>query len=415
MPISQPYAQIEAFLNHHLPEYLEMLRQMVAINSFTANAAGVNALGELTAAAFAPLGFTAETAPSVNPSYGAHLVLTRPGKSGRRIGLVSHLDTVFPPEEEARNDFAWRVAGDRIYGPGTVDIKGGTVIAYMMLAAMQAVVPDLFDDITWVLLLDASEETAAEDFGHLCLERLAGPETLACLVMEGGRMDGKNFLAVRARKGMAVGRITVEGKAAHAGTSHPNGANAIVQLANTIQRLAALTDYEREITVNIGAVSGGTVTNRVPHYAEALFEMRAFTPEVYDETLSRILALQEQSDVRSADGKYPCRVSIEVLRQTAPWPRNEGTDRLITLWQEAAASLGYRVLPEERGGLSDGNHFWHAIPTIDGMGAAGNNAHCSERSDDGSKDQEYCLMSSFVPKALLNVAAVMRLAGYGSN
>ena len=65
--------------------------------------------------------------------------------------------------------------------------------------------------------------------------------------------------------------------------------------------------------------------------------------------------------------------------------------------------------PEERGGLSDGNYFWHRVPSIDGMGAAGGNAHCSERSADGSKDQEFALTASFVPKALLNVAGVMKL------
>jgi glutamate carboxypeptidase len=59
--------------------------------------------------------------------------------------------------------------------------------------------------------------------------------------------------------------------------------------------------------------------------------------------------------------------------------------------------------------LSDGNHFWRQLPTLDGLGPAGGNAHCSEQSLDGSKEQEYCLVSSFVPKTLLNIAAVLRL------
>lgn len=151
------YTQFQDYLTQNLPQYVAMLRQMVAINSFTANPAGVDALGRLTAELFAPLGFTAETVPSVHAEFGHHLVLTRPGKSGRKIGLVSHLDTVFPPEEEIRNEFHWREVGDRIYGPGTADIKGGTVLIYMMLAAFQAITPDLFDDVTWVVLLDASE------------------------------------------------------------------------------------------------------------------------------------------------------------------------------------------------------------------------------------------------------------------
>ena len=93
-----------------------MLKSMVALNSFTANAAGVNELGRLTADAFAPLGFTPECVPSTNPAWGRHLVLTRRGTSDCGIAMVSHLDTVFPPEEEARNNFHWQVDGDRISG-----------------------------------------------------------------------------------------------------------------------------------------------------------------------------------------------------------------------------------------------------------------------------------------------------------
>jgi glutamate carboxypeptidase len=68
-----------------------------------------------------------------------------------------------------------------------------------------------------------------------------------------------------------------------------------------------------------------------------------------------------------------------------------------------------RVSQEQRGGLSDGNLLWERFPTLDGLGPAGNNAHCSERSPDGSKDQEYVLVESFVPKALLNALAIMKL------
>ena len=400
--------KIEDYLTDNLPHYLEMLRQMVAINSFTANPEGVDELGRLTAATFAPLGFAAEQIPADNPAYGRHLVLTRNGKSGRTIGLVSHLDTVFPPEEEIRNDFHWREEGDRIYGPGTVDIKGGTVLIYMMLAALRAHAPDVYEDVTWVVLLDSAEERGGADFGRLCVERLAG-DTPACLIFEGGSFDGQEFLVVVARKGMATYRVTTHGKASHAGSAHEQGANAIVQMADVIQRIKAMTDYEREITFNVGVVQGGTVTNRVPHQAVAELEMRAFATDVYEDGLKAMLALPEQASVRSHDGAFACSVEVAVTRKTAPWQRNEMTDRLLTIWQAAGEELGLRVAPEERGGLSDGNFFWDQIPTLDGLGVSGGNSHCSERSADGRKDQEYCLVSSFVPKTLLNVTAVLKL------
>ena len=89
------------------------------------------------------------------------------------------------------------------------------------------------------------------------------------------------------------------------------------------------------------------------------------------------------------------------------------SDDLLAVWQQAAAGLGLRVEAEERGGLSDGNELWHSLPTLDGMGPSGSNAHCSEHAADGSKEQEYATRSSFVPKALLNTKAVLRLLDRG--
>ena len=68
---------------------------------------------------------------------------------------------------------------------------------------------------------------------------------------------------------------------------------------------------------------------------------------------------------------------------------------------------------QSRGGLSDGNWLWDLLPTIDGLGPEGAYAHSSERSGDGSKDHEYALASSFVPKAVLNIAAIVRLRQEG--
>ncbi|HKS35682.1 MAG TPA: M20/M25/M40 family metallo-hydrolase, partial [Verrucomicrobiae bacterium] len=214
------------FLEKQMPAALEMLRQMVGINSFTDNREGVNKLGRLTAQYFAPLGFTAEFVPSVNPNYGDHLVLTRRARGGKSIAMVSHLDTVFPPEEEAQNNFRWQPEGDRIYGPGTHDIKGGTAMMWLVLEAVRAQAPKLFEDVTWKLFWNSSEETLSHDFGDVCRRRF-DRETLAALVFESEGRFGNERLMVVARKGRGTWRVTVTGRGAHAGAKHRHGANAI--------------------------------------------------------------------------------------------------------------------------------------------------------------------------------------------
>ncbi len=409
MPESFAIAQIKNYLEERWPFYQEMLQQMVGINSFSANIGGIDELGKLTAGIFLGLDFQPEYVPHIQAMYGHHLFLTRPGRTPRTIGLVSHLDTVYTQIEERQNNFSWREEGDRLYGPGTVDIKGGTVLIYMVLDALCRFAPQVFADITWQIMLDAAEEADGEHFGALCRERLPAGDTAACLVFEGGRLQDQEALLVVTRKGMAVYRVTVDGRAAHAGTAHPSGANAIVQLARVIDQIAGFTDYERQITFNVGTVAGGTVVNRVPHFASAFVEMRAFDPQVFQEGMARMLALPEQADVRSATDPFTCRINVEVMRTMPTWPHNPETKRLFSLWRQAGEQIGIQVLPEERGGLSDGNYLWQHIPTLDGLGPSGGNAHCSERSADGSKDQEYAHRASFIPKALLTTLGIISL------
>lgn len=403
----QSPAALLPFLESQLPAALDLLRRMVAINSHTLNREGISRLADLTAQAFAEWGFESERVPSVNPDFGDHLILTRRGTGRAQIGFISHLDTVYTEEEERQNNFKWRVEGERIYGPGTDDIKGGTVMIWLVLAALRATEPEIFESTRWTLLLDASEEMLSADFGRLCAERLTG--AAAALVFEGGLLRKNNFNLVAARKGRAVFQVSVAGRGAHAGNDHARGANAIAQLAHTIQQIEALTDHARGITFNVGMVTGGSALNRVPHLATAHVEMRAFDVDTYRKGLAAIKALEREVKIRSVEGAFPCRVSITLENETPPWPRNAASDKLIALFADAARDLGCTITREERAGLSDANFIWQTVPTLDGLGPSGDNAHCSERSADGSKEQEYVERASFVPKAMLNVRALTRL------
>jgi len=405
--LMQTTSPLLEFLQARLPAALELLERMVTLNSHTLNRTGLQELARITAEAFAGLGFNAEFVPSENPTFANHLVLSRAGTSQAHVGFISHLDTVFTAEEEARNHFRWRVAGDRIYGPGTEDIKGGTVMMWLVLHALRETQPGLFAQTHWTLLLDASEEMASADFGRLAAQRLR--TATAALVFEAGLRNENRFQVVTARKGRAAFRIEVTGRSAHAGNGHARGANAITQLAHTVGQVEALTDHATGVTFNVGLISGGTSLNRVPHHAVAHAEMRAFDVEAYRAGLDRLRALENEIKVRSVNDQFPCRVSIHIENETPPWPANFATDQLFKTYEQAGAELGFAVTREERAGLSDGNYIWHAVPTLDGLGPMGDHAHCSETSADGSKDQEYVEISSFVPKAALNVHALVRL------
>ena len=395
-----------------LPATLEMLRQMVAINSFTENPDGINRLGKLTAECFAPLGFTPLSVQAADERFGRHLVMKSPPVSGApTIALISHLDTVYTAEEEARNDFRWREDGARIYGPGTNDIKGGTALLHLTLSGLRACAKNVFAQTNWVVLLNACEEVISADFGNVCRAHLPA-NALAALIFEGDGDDHDGCSLVSARKGRATFTIEVEGRGAHAGGQHEHGANAVVQLARIVSEISNLTDYARGLTVNVGSLHGGTVANRVPHFASAEVEMRAFDSAIYAEAKRRILAHGGAGDLCSASADaHRCRIAVALGHETAPWPVNPATEKLLALWQASGRDLGLEVRADPRGGLSDGNVLWDAFPTVDGLGPRGQDCHCSERSADGSKVQEWVDVTSFVPKAVLNAAAIARLRG----
>ncbi|MBK06983.1 MAG: hypothetical protein CL920_23630 [Deltaproteobacteria bacterium] len=408
MDIKQWQETLEGYFQQHQEHYLNLLKAQVDINSYTYYPEGIDRLAEVTAEQFAPLGFTSEMIRSECPGCGHHLVMTRKGTTKHSIALISHLDTVYTEEEEARNNFSWRVDGDRIYGPGTIDIKGGTVMIYMILSALQDYAPEVYDAIEWKVMLNSSEEDDATHFGQVCLSRF-DEHTIAGLVFELGHFNQEEFQLVIARKGRGVYNVHAHGRRAHAGTQHPKGANAILQLADVIQKIEAITDYSRDLTFNVGHVEGGTVANSVPSKASLLLELRSFDREAFRDGVAQLEALDGYSSVTSADGEFSCRVEVEKVRETGPWPINDGTDHLFSIWERVGGEMGLKAIRQERGGLSDGNLICHKVPVLDGLGPAGANAHCSEHSEDGSKEQEYLDVPSLTPKAALNTVAIMEL------
>ncbi len=394
-------AQLKYSAETHLPKALGWLQRMVKINSFTTNVKGVDELGKLTADCFSELGFISTLVPSAHAQHGHHLFLSRGPLDQKPIVLVTHLDTVFPSEEEVLNHFGWLEEGNRIYGPGTVDNKGGTMMIWLMMQVLREVNPALFEATHWLIAANSAEEVIGSDFADCTRDRC--PEgARAVLVFEGAPLDDAGWHIVTSRKGRAEYRITCAGRAAHAGSNHAFGINAVVELAKLLPRVAALTDSTRDLTINVANVHGGTVLNRVPHEAVAELEMRAFDPMVL---ASAHQALKALAGITEAGAE----IQVEQVGGTRAWPGGTETDRLFELWQKHASAMGERALPMRRGGLSDANYLCALGPTLDALGPIGGNAHCSVRSVDGTKSPEYVEPASFVLKAVMNLLAIAEL------
>jgi glutamate carboxypeptidase len=399
-----------AVVESHIPEALDFLQRLVAVNSFTANRAGVLRNAEIIAAQFRDLGFAEERVPAADPNFGDHQFLSRLGTGGPGLMLVTHLDTVYSAEEEARNRFGWVAESDRIYGPGVHDNKGGTVMIWLVLRALRQVAPRVFEKVSWLVAGNAAEEELVSDFPEHCRARMPR-DCRAALVFEGSGGSGHGLALARCRKGSANMRVSVEGRGAHAGSRHHEGANAIVEMARLVDRVARLTDYARKLTVNVGSIAGGGPANRVPHFAECRVNIRAFDEAVLQATIDAMFALRDEpASVRAISDGFACRVNVELLSRNPSWPQSAQTDALIEVWMRAAKRFGVPLHAQPRGGLSDGNYLSLIVPTLDGLGPFGLNGHSSERSSDGSKVPEYVVVSSFREMGAINVAAICELA-----
>ncbi|MDG4793453.1 M20 family metallopeptidase [Micromonospora sp. WMMD1082] len=276
----------------------------------------------------------------------------------QRVLLLGHFDTVFPVGTTRSRPF--QVRNGIATGPGVCDMKGGIV---QMLTALR-----LIEDTSAVgLLLTCDEETGSGTSRPL-IEREAR-RSGAVLVGEAATPDGSVKVA---RKGGSVYRLTVRGRAAHAGTEPHRGVNATVEVAHQVLTLRALDSAARTGTsVTPTLLSAGTTTNTVPERASVAVDVRAWTGAELDRVDRAIRGLvpvlpDATLAVEGGVNRYP-------MSPTLAQP-------LLEVAQRVAEQLGIPTLAgAHAAGASDGN-FTAAlgVPTLDGLGAVGGGAHTPE-------------------------------------
>ncbi len=391
---------LTAAVTRHFPAARAFLRAMVEENSFTGNAAGVEANAEMVREQFAPFEWQVADVSCGLPGTGRHLILDSAAEAPTVL-LVSHLDTVYSPEEQAGAGKSFLEDGGRVRGPGVYDIKGGTAMMWLVLRVLEEVDPEAWRSVRWVGAWNAAEERLPADFSAWCLTRFPQPD--AVLVFEGDNRAADGFEIVTQRSGIARYRLECHGKGTHAGNGHEAGRNAILGLAEKILEISTWTDYARNTTVNVGVIRGGESTNRVPDRAEAWLEIRYTDPHDFAEKARRLFEL-------AAAGAKSGPLHLEELGSIPPLVPSDSSRSLAEHWEEAGRELGCEISCGGRRGLSDANYFARHAPTLDGLGPLGGNPHGLDREGDFVRITEFLELSSFAAKAELNLLALRRLA-----
>jgi glutamate carboxypeptidase len=372
-------------LNLNGDEILAGIREWVEIESPTTEPTAVNQLMDLVQGRLEGVGAAVERIPGKD-GYGDHLRARAPwGGSGPGILVLSHLDTVHPLGTlEKRLPF--RIEGNKVFGPGIADMKGGAFLGFNALRylAEKGETPPL--PVTF--LYTADEEVGSHTSRDLIESEARNAKYV--LVTEPGRNGGS---VVTARKGAGRFDISITGRPAHSGSAHDKGRSALREMAHQILALEAMTDYGRGVTVNVGVVSGGTRPNVVPEQATAELDLRVDSPEAAEEMVEKILALKTVGEditleVSGGMNRYPYTKTAEI-------------DALYQHARELAAEYDFALPETATGGGSDGNlTVAVGTPTLDALGADGFGGHTYE---------EHIYLDKLVPRQTLLIRLLQTL------
>jgi len=339
-------------------EMLTGLKVWVEHETPTRDAARVSALARHIEGQFDALGARTERIAG-RDGLGDHLLAeTAWGDDRAPVLVLCHIDTVHPVGTLAENPF--RVEGDQAFGPGIYDMKGGAYLAYTAFAEIAAGATAGLRRLQ--VLYTADEELGSPTSRELITE--LGAAAHAVLVVEPARDGGR---VVTSRRGVARYVVRFTGRPAHSGSRHAEGRSAIKEMARQILDWEAMTDYDRNLSLNVGVVEGGTAFNVVPEHATAFVDIRVPTPALAAEATARFEA---------GRGYDPdVAIAIEGGLNRPPFAPNDGTEALFARAAPIARRHGFTLEGVATGGGSDGNFTWDRTPTLDGLGVDGDGAH----------------------------------------
>lgn len=385
-------AQLHSTLTSRQADYLADLERLVNIDCGSYTKQGVDEVGRWVADQLRELGAQVTRLP--HATYGDTIVGVLEGQGRGRALVVGHMDTVFEAGTAAERPFA--IDDGRAYGPGVDDMKGGLLSGLYALRALRSTrggdrpsdwLP--FERLTFVANPD-EEIGSPSSTAHI---QAAARDATVAFVLESARDNGD---IVSARKGINDCRIVVSGRASHAGVEPENGRSATLEAAHKTVALHALNGRWEGVTVNVGAIHGGTRPNIVADSCVLEIDLRATTPVGMGTVQAAVREIAESSTVPDTTG---------VFESSAHWEPMAKTPEIAALAELAislAGRIGFELRDAATGGASDANTIaGMGVPVLDGLGPVGGADHAPG---------EYLEVDSIVPRTTLFAALLLAVA-----
>jgi glutamate carboxypeptidase len=369
--------------------YLATVKELVDIDTGTGQALGLKTVSAMLVERLKGLGAEVTTTPAT-PSAGDNIVGTLKGTGSKNFLLMVHYDTVFGPGTAAKRPF--KLDGERAYGPGVADAKGGVA---MILHSLQLLQDQKFNDFgTLTVLFNPDEETGSAGSKKIIAELARQQDYVFSY-----EPPDRDAVTV-ATNGINGVFLDVKGKSSHAGSAPEAGSNAAIELAHQMLQLKDLGDPAKGTTVNWTLIKGGEKRNIIPSSASAEADMRYADLSETD----RVLAdAQRIAAKKLIDGT---EVTLRLEKGRPPLAKNPGSEQLAKAAQALYRKIGRNIEPiAMRFGTDAGYAYMpgSAKPAVlETMGVVGAGLHA---------DDEYIELSSIAPRLYLTVALITQLSG----
>ncbi len=378
--LSPEEQKIVAYVDAHAPEAVTLLEKVVNIESATQNLAGVKRVGEVFKSEFEALGLNArwiDMPPEMNRA--GHLVAETNGTRGKRILLLGHIDTVLQGEHFRRD-------GNRAYGNGSSDMKGGDVV---LLYALKALADGgALKDTRIIVMLTGDEEAAGQpvETSRGDMVSAAKRSDLALSFEAAHGVD-----ATVGRRGSSSWTVEVTGATGHSSQIFKErmGSGAILEAARILNQFYEQFHNDKNLTFNPSLIIGGTEatlngtsgtatgkTNVVPQKVVIRGDLRFSNEETKEVARAKMRAIVTANLPRTS-----AKISFE--DGIPAMPASEGNYSLLNQLSQVSQDLGLgkvgTVDPADRG-AGDIAYVSHLISGLDGLGADGQGAHAPGES-----------------------------------
>ncbi|RZL64003.1 MAG: M20/M25/M40 family metallo-hydrolase [Variovorax sp.] len=374
------------------PAVVKTLEQLLNFETGTGNAEGIAAAGTYLEGQLKTLGFTVTRHKSAGLVVGDNIVGKIKGRGGKNLLLMAHMDTVYLKGTLAKSPF--RVEGNKAFGPGIADDKGGIAVILHTLKLLKEYSVRDYGTIT--VLFNTDEEKGS--FGSRDLIQEEAKQHDYVLSFEPTSADNEGFSL--GTSGIAYVQANIKGKASHAGAAPELGVNAVVEAADLVLRTMDIDDKSKGLRFNWTIVKGGAVNNIIPDSATVNADVRYARNEDFEAAMKTLEERAQQKKVAGSE------VAIVVTRGRPAFNAGEGgkklIDKAVVFYKEAGGSVD--VVERTGGGTDAAYASLSGKPVIESLGLPGFGYH--------SDKAEYVMIDA-IPRRLYMAARLIMDLGAG--